>query len=85
MQVTDLPSGTLSFAPVYPCPFTLPALLLGTEGSIACSGAPGAQTYSFSLAFGSLRLPAGGLSVNGKAYAGAVDMTAGDAPLTWAA
>ena len=81
--MTDLPSGTLSFAPLYACPFSLPVMLAGTEGTLSCSGTP--QQYSFSIAFGSLSLPAGGLSVNGKAYPGAVDYTAGDAPLTWAA
>lgn len=73
-QATDLPGGTLSFAPRYACPYTLPLLLAGTTGAVACDGA---GQYSVSVAFGSLSLPAGGLSVSGSPYPGAVALSAG--------
>ena len=79
-QTTDVARGTLSFAPAVPCPFNLPALLAGLTGTVSCDG----ETSAFTLAvsFGHLVLPAGGLTVNGRAYAGAVDLAGGDS-VTW--
>ena len=73
-QQTNLPAGTLSFVPLYACPFNLPFGLVGGEGTVSCDGS---GTYTFYLAFGTLTLPAGGLSVNGKVYAGAVNLIGG--------
>ena len=78
-QATDVARGSLSFEPVVPCPFNLPALLAGVTGTVSCD-APGA--YTLTIAFGHLTLPAGGLSVNGRAYAGAVDLVGGQS-VTW--
>ena len=71
----------LSFEPPFSpaCPFTYPVLLPGTTGSVGCDAA---GKFALSLAFGSLELPAGGLSVQGHAYAGAVSMAAGDS-ISW--
>jgi hypothetical protein len=78
-MTVNIPAGTLSFAPLYPCPFALPFGLVGREGSVSCDAS---GTYTLSLAFGSLSLPAGGLSVNGKAYANAVSLTGGQS-VSW--
>jgi hypothetical protein len=78
-QQTDLPAGSLSFAPLYACPMSLPFGLVGGEGTVSCDTS---GTYTLSLAFGTLTLPAGGLSVSGKAYNGAVNITAGQA-ISW--
>ena len=32
-QETDIPSGTLSFSPLYPCPYTVP-LTLGEQSAV---------------------------------------------------
>ncbi len=81
-QQTNLPAGTLTFKPVYPCPFALPAMLYNVEASVSCDLAAGAPTFSLAVAFGTLALPAGGLAVNGVAYAGAVNLAAGDS-VSW--
>ena len=73
-QQTNLPAGTLTFAPVYACPFNLPFGLVGGEGTLSCDAV---GTHTLSLAFGTLTLPTGGLSVNGKAYDQAVDLVGG--------
>jgi hypothetical protein len=78
-QMTNIPNGTLSFAPVYPCPFSLPATLAGTEGTVSCDAA---GTYTLALAFGHIELPAGGLSVNGKAYPSPVELGPGES-VSW--
>ena len=78
-QQTDLASGTLSFAPAFACPFKLPALAAGVTGTVSCDAA---GAYTLALAFGSLELPAGGLSVNGRAYAAAVSLGPGDS-ISW--
>jgi non-lysosomal glucosylceramidase len=80
-QVTDLAGGSpqLSFAPLYACPFNVPLLLAGRTGTVSCDAA---GAYTVGMAFGSLQLPAGGLSVNGRAYPHAVALAAGEA-VTW--
>lgn len=78
-QQTNIPAGQLSFAPLYACPFNLPALLAGTTGTISCDAT---EQYTMALAFGSLQLPAGGLSVNGKACPVPVQLTAGQS-ISW--
>lgn len=78
-QKIDIPSGTLSFAPLYNCPFSLPFVALGREGTLSCANT---NTYTLALAFGDLILPAGGLSVNGKAYPNAVSLSGGQS-VTW--
>lgn len=77
-QATDIPNGSLTFTPVFPCPFTVPLLLAGTTGTVSCQGG----TYTVTIAFGSLTLPAGGLVVNGRPYAKAVALGPG-ASVTW--
>ena len=78
-QQLDIPSGTLSFSPLYPCPFNVPFVALGREGSLSCTGS---NSFTLSLAFGSLELPAGGLSVNGKVYTQAVSLNGGQS-ISW--
>lgn len=73
-QMTDIASGKLSFAPRYACPYTLPLLLAGTTGTIACSGT---SSYTVTISFGGLSLPAGGLSISGSTYANAVALGPG--------
>ena len=74
-QQTDLPNGKLSFAPVGPCPLSLPALAASLTGTISCDAG---GTFTLAIAFGSLTLPAGGLSANGRVYAGVVNLGPGD-------
>jgi hypothetical protein len=78
-QQADLPGGKLSFAPQYPAPFSLPLLLAGTTGTVS---ADAAGRYTVAVSFGSLQLPAGGLSVSGRAYAGAVSLVGGQS-VSW--
>jgi hypothetical protein len=78
-QQLDLPSGTLSFAPLYPCPTSLPFGLIGGEGTISCDAA---GAWTLLLAFGNLTLPPGGLSAGGRAYAGAVALQRGQS-VSW--
>ncbi len=78
-QQTDLPAGTLSFAPLYACPMSLPFGIAGGEGLISCDAG---GKWTLSLAFGTLTLPAGGLSAAGKAYAGAVSLARGQS-VSW--
>jgi len=77
-QQTNIPRGTLSFSPVYPCPFNLPLLIANCTGIVSCTN----NEYMVSISFGSLSLPAGGLSVNGRAYPKAVSLVAGGS-ITW--
>jgi len=79
-QRTNVAAGLLSFDPVYACPFSLPVLLQGVEGTLSC-GADGAQ-HTLALAFGRLALPAGGVSVAGRACAAAVRLGPGES-VTW--
>lgn len=76
----NIPAGTLSFEPLYACPFALPFGLVGREGTVSCNAA---GTYTVSLAFGRLNLPAGGLSVNGKPYPQAVSLQGGQGGVSW--
>ena len=78
-QQIDMPAGTLSFEPLYNCPFSMPFVALGREGTLSCDAA---GTYSLSLAFGSLQLPAGGLRVNGHVYAHGVSLSSGQS-VSW--
>ena len=78
-QVLDLPRGALAFDPKLPCPFQLPVLAAALAGSLQCDAA---GRFTLSLAFGSLQLPAGGLSASGRAYASAVSLGPGDA-VSW--
>jgi hypothetical protein len=73
-QQTNLPAGTLSFAPRLACPLQLPMHAAALSGTIACDAA---GTWTLAVAFGALQLPAGGLSAGGRAYAGAVDLGPG--------
>ena len=83
-QAQSIPNGTLSFDPVYPCPYTLPVLLMGVEGTLVCTsgGSGGGAQYTLALAFGALQLPAGGLAASGKVCAQAVSLAAGQS-VTW--
>ena len=78
-QQLNLPAGTLSFAPLFACPTSLPFGLIGGEGTISCDAA---GAWTLSLAFGNLTLPPGGLSAGGRAYAGAVALGKGGS-VTW--
>ena len=74
-----MPRGRLSFEPMFAPPYVLPLLILNCEGSIraATNG-----TFEVSVAFGSLVLPAGGLSVGGVPCPRAVQLSAGES-LAW--
>jgi len=78
-QLLDLPGGTLTFNPVLPCPYQLPFMGAALEGTLGCDAG---GVFTLTLAFGTLQLPAGGLSVSGKAYANTVSLGPGDA-LNW--
>jgi hypothetical protein len=78
-QQAALHLGRLSFRPIFAPPYALPVLLLGTEGALEADAAGG---LTLRVAFGAISLPAGGLSVDGVAYAGAVDLGPGDA-VSW--
>eukprot|EP01043_Picozoa_sp_COSAG02_P052356 COSAG02_NODE_5625_length_4175_cov_1.715898_2_plen_186_part_00 len=79
-QVPDLPHGKLALGPKYPAPYgPMPVLLAGLEASIA-SKVKG--KYTLKVAFGSLKLPAGGLSADGIVCEKAVDLHAGE-EISW--
>ena len=78
-QQTNIPKGTLTFAPLYSAPYALPWAFMGSEGTLS---ADASGKVTFSVAFGSVSLPAGGLAVAGRAYAGAVALGAGQS-VTW--
>jgi hypothetical protein len=76
-QVTDLPSGVLSFAPPgLPAgqPFAFPFFLAGAGGVVARDAA---GVTSLALHFGSLQLPAGGLTIGGVPCSLPVALTGG--------
>jgi hypothetical protein len=77
-QQTNIPGGSLKFNPVYGCPFNLPLLMVNTTGVVSCANG----MYKVSISFGELKLPANGLSVNGKPYTQAVSLVAGQS-VTW--
>jgi len=78
-QITNLPAGKLQFFPLFSCPFNLPMLMAATTGTIACdiNG-----VYNLTINFGSLSLPANGLSVNNHTYGSVVSLQAGES-VTW--
>ena len=78
-QQQNIPEGILTFAPVFPAPFTLPFFLAGSSGTVAQDAA---GKFTLFLAFGTLNLPAHGLSVNGVPYTQPVSMKRGDT-VTW--
>ena len=78
-QVIDLPKGTLTFNLAVPCPARLPAVTAGLEGTISCDIR---EQFTFELVFGTLQLPLGGLSANGKVYTGSVNLGPGDS-VSW--
>lgn len=80
-QVVDMPRGKLSFAPMYPPPYTLPLLISNCEGTITATTA---GKFTLAVAFGALKLPAGGLSVGGVACKEAVELTGGQS-VSWSA
>jgi hypothetical protein len=80
-QVVDMPHGKLSFTPMYSPPFTLPMLISNCEGTITATTA---GNYTLAVNFGSLKLPAEGLAVNGVRYKKAVQLTEGQS-ISWSA
>ena len=78
-QQLNVPAGTLSFAPLAACPLSMPFAAMGREGTISCDAS---NKFTLALAFGSLELPAGGLSANGRAYAQAVSLVGGQS-VSW--
>jgi non-lysosomal glucosylceramidase len=80
-QQAALHQGTLSFNPPFSqkCPFAYPLSLAGTVGRVSCDST---GVYNVSIAFGTLELPAGGLSVNGKAYPQVVSLGKGES-VSW--
>lgn len=73
-QNVNIPGGTLTFNPVYACPFQLPLLLAGTTGTLACQN----SSFTVTIAFGNLVLPAGGLMINDRAYPLPVNLGPGE-------
>ena len=78
-QQTDLGSGSLTFAPLYQCPYALPFGILNGEGTLSCDST---GRHTLKLAFGELSLPPGGLVISGDAYLAAVNLTSGES-ITW--
>jgi hypothetical protein len=79
-QVVDMAEGKLSLSPMFPPPYTMPLLISNCEGSVSQAQANGKITLD--IAFGSLKLPAGGLSVGGVTYEKSVDLAAGGS-ISW--
>ena len=79
-QVVDMAKGRLQFSPMFPPPYTMPLLISNCEGSISQAKPNG--TITLDIAFVSLKVPAGGLSVGGVSYAKPVDLKAGDS-ISW--
>ena len=81
-QQGDIASGTLSFAPLVKptatTPVSLPVSLPGVLGTLVVT----TTSRTLRVATGRLVLMAGGLSVDGDAYPGAVSLGAGDS-VTW--
>ena len=87
-QVVDMAKGRLHFSPMFPPPYTMPLLISNCEGSISQAKPNGTitldiaslcfATITLDIAFVSLKVPAGGLSVGGVSYAKPVDLKAGD-------
>jgi non-lysosomal glucosylceramidase len=78
-QLIDLANGRLSFKPAISCPFKLPMLSAGTTGTISCDNE---GVFTLSLAFGTLSLPKGGLSVNDNIYQDVVSLGPGES-ISW--
>lgn len=82
-QDVDLPNGRLSLAPRFKPPYVLPVLLAGCEGSLEARTQPNGTTrYTLNVAFGSLKLPKGGLVVHGRAVPQVVQLIEGEA-ISW--
>ena len=64
---------------MYAAPYTLPMLLANVEGSISATVG---GNFTVAVAFGTLTLHAGGLSINGDVYPRAVNLAAGQS-VTW--
>jgi len=73
-QTADLPRGRLTLRPRFPPPYVLPVLLAGVEGMLT-SRTRG--EYNLTIVFGRLRLPAGGLIVDGHAWQEPLDLQGG--------
>ena len=80
-QQVSLNKGQLSFNPPFShsCPFSYPLVLAGTIGTVSCNTD---GIYNVSIAFGSLQLPPGGLSINGNIYTQQVSISKGES-VTW--
>lgn len=78
-QRVDMAQGKLWLTPRFKPPYVVPVLLSGLEASLASRAA---GSYTLSVAFGQLALPAGGLVVEGVAYPHAVNLTAGQS-VSW--
>ena len=78
-QSVDMPKGLLKLAPKFAPPYVLPVLLAGVEASMECKSK---GRYTLYVAFGNLKLPAGGLSVDGIACHKDVDLGAGQS-ISW--
>jgi hypothetical protein len=82
-QKSDIAHGSLEFAPLYAPPFVLPLLLPGTTGTVAAQpDVTSGTTFTVSIAFGQLTLPAGGLVVNGVPYPRSFALASGDS-VSW--
>ena len=78
-QTVDLSKGVLTLNPKFLPPYVLPVMISMMEGQLTAAG----TKYTLRVAFGSLTLPAGGLSVSGCKTPNALKLSAGES-VTWA-
>ena len=80
-QQVNLMEGKLSFTPVINPPYTVPMLLAGITGTVSRDNNNG---ITVTVAFGTLSLPAGGLTVDGSSYPNSVNLGPGQS-ISWTA
>jgi len=73
-QQTNIPEGKLSFTPLLPCPFNVPMVMMGVEGTFSCDGQ---GRWTLAVFFGEVNLQAGGLTVNNQTYPEEVHLVGG--------
>jgi non-lysosomal glucosylceramidase len=79
-QQTNIPNGTLSFNPRIPAPLSLPFVMANTLGTFSVDAT--GTNHTLTLSFGSLYLPANGLSISGSNYPNPVSLSEGQS-ISW--
>lgn len=74
-QENDIANGKLTLNPRYPPPYVMPVALYGCVATIQEANA---GEFVFTVVFGKLTVAENGLSVNGKAYPHAAQLSNGD-------